>query len=414
MRNPIISLCAFIILINTCFCSPASGQKEFGFKMPENTRKITIPFELHNNLVIIPITINRFLTLKFILDTGVENAILTEKLFGDLLEVNYLREITIDGPGLADSVQAYVANEVIFDLPGGVVGNNMNLLVLKEDYLKLSENIGDNVHGIIGYDIFSRFVVNINYDEREITLIDPKKFRKVRRATAVPIEIRSTKPFLSAKVNQDNQEAALDIMIDTGASHAALMDYNYISGIDIPSNTITTRLGRGIAGEIPGYMCRLDTIQIQKFLFKEMLVSAPFAGAYNKVIKRGASVGTIGGELLYRFDVTFDYHNQMMYLKKGERYKDAFEFDMSGLELNAAGSLLDTLKVVGVDPETPALQADIRPGDVLQSLNGRNLKTHSLSEINQLLQSKDGKLIKCLIYRDGEKVRTSFRLKRMI
>ena len=104
----------------------------------------------------------------------------------------------------------------------------------------------------------------------------------------------------------------------------------------------------------------------------------------------------------------------MMYLKKGERYKDAFEFDMSGLELNAAGSLLDTLKVVGVDPETPALQADIRPGDVLQSLNGRNLKTHSLSEINQLLQSKDGKLIKCLIYRDGEKVRTSFRLKRMI
>ena len=82
--------------------------------MPESTRKIEIPFDQHNNLIIIPITINRFLTLKFILDTGVESAILTEKLYADILDVNYVREITIDGPGLIDSVEAYIANQVTF------------------------------------------------------------------------------------------------------------------------------------------------------------------------------------------------------------------------------------------------------------------------------------------------------------
>ncbi len=414
MRNPIISLIAFILLINTCLCSTASGQKEFGFKMPDNTKKISIPFEQHNNLIIIPITINRFLTLKFILDTGVENAILTEKLYADILDVNYVREITLDGPGLADSVEAYIANEVTFGLPGGIIGTNMNMLVLKEDYLKLSESIGDDVHGIIGYDIFSRFVVDVDYDDNIITLIDPKKFKKSNRSTEIPIEIRGSKPFINATIKQGDKKATLDIMVDTGASHAALIDYNYLDGMDLPEKTITTRLGRGIAGEIPGYVGRMDSVSIDCFKFNQMLVSAPFDGAYNKVIKRGARVGTFGGELLNRFNVTFDYPSGKMYLRKGGNFKEAFEYDMSGMSLNAVGENLDTIKVVSVDKDSPAFKADIRKGDVIHVINGKNLRYHSLSVIHELLQSRDGKKIKCTIYRDGEKMKKKFRLKRAI
>ncbi len=414
MRNPITSLVAFILLINTCFCSSASGQKEFGFKMPADAKKITIPFEQHNNLIVIPITINRFLTLKFILDTGVENAILTEKLYADILDVNYIREITIDGPGLIDSVEAFIANQVTFSLPGGVVGTNMNMLVLKEDYLQLSENIGDDVHGIIGYDIFSRFVVEINYDDNEITLIDPSRFKASRRATEIPIEIRGSKPFINATIKQDNQKTSLDIMVDTGASHAALIDYNFLDGVDLPEKTIVTRLGRGIAGEIPGYIGRMDSVKIDCFDFSRMLVAAPFDGAYNKVIKRGARVGTFGGELLNRFNVTFDYSSKKMYLTKGDKYRDKFEYDMSGMTLNAVGPSLDTLKVVTVNPDGPAFKADIRPGDVIQRINGRNLRSNSLSEIYNLLQSRDGRKIRVVILRDGEKKKVKFRLKRII
>ena len=414
MRNPIISLIAFILFTNTCLCSTASGQKEFGFRMPNKVKRIEIPFEQHNNLIIIPLTINRFLTLKFILDTGVESAILTEKIYADILKVNYIREITMAGPGVVDSVEAYVANGVTFGLPGGVMGKNMNMLVLKEDYLKLSESIGDDVHGIIGYDIFSRFVVDINYDDNVLTLINPKKFKKSKRAVEVPIEIRGSKPFVEATIRQDDKKADLDIMVDTGASHAALIDYNYLDGLDLPEKTIVTKLGRGIAGEIPGYVGRMDSVQIKTFDFSEMLVSAPFEGAYNKVIKRGARIGTFGGELLNRFNVTFNYREGMMYLKRGEKYKDTFEYDMSGMTLNAVGKKLDTLKVISVDQGGPAFLADIRKGDVIHTINGKSLRANSLSEIYELLQSRDGKKIKCIIYRNGEKIKFKFSLKRVI
>lgn len=382
--------------------------------MPSNKKKIEIPFEQHNNLIIIPLTINRFLTLKFILDTGVETAILTEKLYADILEVNYLRQIAIAGPGIIDSVEAFIANQVTFSLPGGIKGQNMNMLVLKEDYLQLSENIGDDVHGIIGYDVFSRFVVEINYDESILTLHDPARYKPSKKAVAVPIKINRSKPFIAANIKQGNKKTELDIMVDTGASHAALVDYQQVSDIDLPENRIVTQLGRGIAGDIPGYIGRMDSVQIDRFGFNEMLVSAPFEGAYNKVIKRGSRIGTFGGELLTRFHVTFDYFNERMYLKKGRDYKDVFEYDMSGLTINAIGENLDTLKVMSIDKNSPASEADIRKGDIIHSINGKSLRTHNLSEIFYLLRSRDGRKISVIILRDDQKLKKRFRLKRVI
>lgn len=414
MRNSVVSLIAFMLVINTCLCSTANGQKEFGFKMPAKTKQISIPFEQHNNLIIIPVTLNRYVTLKFILDTGVETAILTEKLYADVLDLNYLRQITIAGPGVIDSVEALVANEVTFSLPGGIIGQNMNMLVLKEDYLKLSENIGDNVHGIIGYDVFSRFVVDIDYDNNILTLTDPKRYKRNRKAVAIPLAIENTKPFLRATIKQESQKKDLDIMVDTGASHAALIDFTYLEGMNPPDQRIKTQLGRGIAGEIPGYVSRMDSVEIDQFNFEDMLISVPFDGAYNKVIKRGARIGTFGGELLTRFRVTFDYSNEMMYLRKGNDFKQEFEYDMSGLTLNSVGSRLDTLKVVNIDEGTPAYNAGIEVGDIVLKINGKNLESHSLSEMFQLLRSKDGKKIRLKILRDGEKIKKVFHLRRLI
>ncbi len=414
MRNPIFSLIVSILLINTCLSSTAKGQKEFGFKMPLKTKKIEIPFERHNNLIVIPVTVNEFLTLKFILDTGVETAILTEKLYADILNVNYLREIVIAGPGAIDSIEALVANNVSFSLPGGIFGENMNLLVLKDDYLKLSENIGEDVHGIIGYDIFSRFVVNINYKDQLITLYDPSSFKKPRRSQKLPITIINRKPFLTASVTQNNQRANLDMMIDTGASHAALIDYSQVTSINLPEKKMETQLGRGIAGEILGYVGRMDSLQIDNFQFENMLVSAPFEGAYNKTIKRGARIGTFGGELLHRFNVTFDYSRSTIYLQKSPSYNDKFEFNMSGMSINSVGKNLDTLKIINVKKDGPADKAGILEEDILLSINGKSINNSTLSEIYALLQKRDNLTIRCKILRDGERITKKFKLDRMI
>ncbi len=413
MRSQTTSLIVFIILLSTCLCSSASGQREFGFSMPEGTKKVEIEFEEYNNLIVIPVTINRFLTLKFILDTGVETPILTQKVYADLLDVNYIRELIVAGPGIADSVEAYVANGLTFYLPGGLIGKNMNMLVLKNDYLQLAENIGDEVYGIIGYDIFSRFIVEINYDSKRLILHNPQRYKARKRYTSVPIEIKNRKPFLKTVISQNDRTNHIDIMVDTGASHAALLDLG--SGTDfIPEDRIITKLGRGIGGEIPGYLSRLEELAIADFTFQEVLFSAPFEGVYNKVIKRGSEYGTIGGELLHRFNVTIDYFNKRMYFQKSKRYESAFEYDMSGLTLNAKGEDLDSIEVVDVKEGSPADLSGFEKGDVILNINHKNLRNSSLSEITGLLRRKKGLKVRCRILRDGEKLKKSFFLERMI
>lgn len=382
--------------------------------MPDKVDEIEIPFEEHSNLIVVPVTINGFLTLKFILDTGAESAILTEKVFGDILRLNYVREMTVMGPGMVDSLRAFVATDIRMSLPGGLKADGLNMLVLKEDYLELNKNLGEEIFGIIGYDLFHRFIINIDYDNKKLVIHRPEAFRPRRSATMIPLEITQTKPYMQVTIGQNDQRDTVKLMVDSGASHALLLDVRNIPDIVLPEKLVPARLGQGLGGEIPGFLGRMSFCHLGDFSFNDMLVSIPIEGAYIKAIKRGSRHGTFGGDLLSRFNVTFDYLNQKIYLQKGSHYNDPFEFDMSGLVLAAEGKKLDSIVVSKVRKNTPADSVGILAGDVLYKINGKFIYDTNISEVNALLRKKDGLKIRLKLFRDGQKFKKVFRLKRTI
>ncbi|REE00396.1 aspartyl protease family protein [Marinoscillum furvescens] len=392
----------------------AHAQGSIGFVLPPDRKMVEVPFEEYSNLIVVPVTINNFLTLKFILDTGAESAILTEKLFGDILGLQYVRDITIQAPGVQDSLQAYVATGLHLALPGGIQGRSINMLVLKHDYLELNKNLGEEIYGILGYDLFNRFVVNVDYDDKVIRFYRPEHYKPKRSAQEIPLEVTNTKPFVQMTVSQKDRTDSVKLMVDTGASHALLLDVRNMNDIAFPEKLLTSRLGQGLGGEIPGFLGRMSECSIGGYEFDEVLSSIPIDGAYIKAIKRGSRHGTIGGDLLTRFNVTFDYPNQKLYLKRSNRFHDEFDFDMSGITLGAVGKKLDSLVVRRIQDETPAADAGILPGDVVLKVNGLNLRNATMGEITDLLRKKDGFKVRIVIWREGKKEKKVFRLRRMI
>lgn len=392
----------------------AISQSNIGFTMSDKVDKVEVKFERFSNLIVVPVKLNNSITIKFILDTGAESAILTERVFAEILGLNFVREINIFGPGIIDSVKAFVASDVKISLSDQVDGNALNILVLEEDYLELHKNLGEEVFGILGYDLFSRFVVDINYDTKIITLTRPDKYRVKRSYKRMDIKIIDTKPYVITTFKQGKESDTVRMMVDTGASHAALLDMSATDHLVLPSKVIPTRLGRGLGGEIQGYIGRLDRCTLGGFEFDKMLISIPEQGAYTKAIKRGSRHGTIGGDLLSRFNVVFDYSNEKIYLRKGKNFNAPFENNMSGLSFLAEGEELDSIKVIAVEMNTPAQRADIRKGDIVLKINGYNLKNSSMSNINALLRKKTGLRIRAIILRDGEKIKKDFRLERLI
>ncbi|HLZ17338.1 MAG TPA: retropepsin-like aspartic protease, partial [Cyclobacteriaceae bacterium] len=170
----------FYLFFTALVISAGSAFGQLGFSLANGATKAEIPIEIHNNLVVVPVILNNQLPLKFIVDTGVRTTILTDKLYSDILHLAYSKKFTITAPGGESMVNAYITNNVTIDMPG-VHGRGHAMLVLENDFLELRNSLGSEVHGILGYELFSRFVIKIDYEAKILTLMLPQKFKPGKR-----------------------------------------------------------------------------------------------------------------------------------------------------------------------------------------------------------------------------------------
>jgi hypothetical protein len=402
---------ALLILLYSL--SPVKGQ-QLGFSLIEGKSKVEIPIEIHNNLAVVSVILNEQIPLKFIIDTGVRTAILTEKTYSDILQVKYTKKYSLKGPGGEKILDAYVASNVRIDLPG-VHGEGCAMFVLEKDYLELSNSLGTPVHGVLGYELFSRFVVKIDYQRKMMTLIKPQHFKPKKNFMPLPITIEDTKPYLVAPIQLNSTSTiSAKLLIDTGASHGLLLDPQSDKRIAVPSPSIAGNIGRGLGGLITGKMARINGLSLGKYQITNLIVNFPDPESYLDSTKMGKVTfrnGSLGGELLNRFTVIFDFAKGQLYLKKNGQLNRSQYFNMSGITLVARGSKLNEFEIDEIRNQSPAAGVGIQKGDMVTSIENNSTSEMSLNDVNSLLSAKPGKRISVVIKRNNQMIRKVFRLK---
>ncbi|MEM6737360.1 MAG: aspartyl protease family protein [Bacteroidota bacterium] len=424
-----VKLYRFVFLILTCtIClQEAWSQNQsqevhhqnqiLGFHIVGDAKKVKIPFEVYNNLIVIPVILNNQLPLKFVLDTGVRTTILTDKAYSDILNMSYNRKYTIAGLGGDKLVEAYVTSGVSLTLPPGVKGKGHSMLVLEEDYLELRNYLGVNVNGILGYEIFSRFIVEVNYDTKILTLTTPEHFKKKRSYDEIPISIEDTKPYIKGHVvYNDGNELDLKLMIDSGASHGLFLEESSNPKLYIPDNHISSILGRGLGGVLNGKIARLNRFEIGGRSWEDIIATFPEEDHVLDSIKSTSAFrnGSIGGEILSRFKVIFNFPQEKIYLKKGRSFKKNFTYNLSGLVVKAKGSDLVNYEIVAVRDKSPGKAAGFKKGDRILSINSISAKDMTLSNIISYLNSKENKRLRIRVRRGDDFYTNSFRLVKQI
>lgn len=377
-------------------------NQNLGFNLEPGKKKVQIPIEIHNNLVVVRVILNNAIPLKFIIDTGVRTAILTQKSFSDILQLTYSRKYTLAGPGGEKLIDAYIANNVSLTLPG-VIGKGHALLVLEEDYLELRNYLGTDVHGILGYELFSRFIIQFDYQRKIMTLMLPEKFKPKKSYDIIPIRIQDTKPYLLAPININNKHSLnAKLLVDTGASHGLLLEPESDGRIVLPEKTVNNIIGRGLGGVITGKTGRIESLELGNYKIHDVLVNYPDSNSYYGDTLKYTRVdrnGTLGGEILSRFNIIFNFPLEKIYIKKNASFKKKFYFSLSGLDIKAKGSSLNIFEVVNVRENSAAEKAGVRIGDQILSVNGVIAKDLHLNQINGLLLSRPGKKIKLEVRR---------------
>lgn len=391
-----------------------SSQTGFIFKNPKR-KSVTINFKTSSNLIIIPVAINNSDTLNFILDTGVNNPIITELPFVNKLSLNYLQPIDVKGLGEGEQLTAYSSGNNEINIDGLVAYDQKIHMVINENF-QISQILGIPVHGMIGFNLFKDYVVKIDYDSQRITLTKPEFFtyRQRERDIVMPLIFEQNKPFVKTSIVTDkNEDVPVKLLVDTGASDALWLSTNSDKRIALPENNIETFLGRGLSGDLFGKKGRIGAIWVGPLVLYEPIVAFPENEMLAQLMNKNDRNGTLGAEILRRFQVTMDYPNQRLILKPTGAVKEEFNYNMSGLEVTNPMPGAPIFVVHNIRKDSPAYYAGIQENDQIIALNNNNHKSLTLNDINLLFQSQEDKKIKMTVLRNGEQVKTEFFLKKM-
>ncbi len=394
---------------------------KFGFYFKgKHQKSAKVPFDLYANLIVIKLKIDRGDTLNFILDTGVSSFILTDPGLSQKIKLNYTRSVNIRGAGNEQFVTGKVS--VGHTLSFGFVQiDHTSLVALDQDILQLSEYMGIPVHGIFGHELFERFVVSIDFSSKQITLTEPKYYKEKKRfGTKYPLVVTQSKPYIevTAIAQKSDTYQPIRLVIDTGAGHALMLNTAENSNIVLPDKTIRANLGKGLNGNIDGHIGRVEKFKVGKYEFKDIIASFPDSLSFGSKFMFDSTAtrqGSIGGELLRRFVLTFNYQEGYILFKPlAARYKETFEHDMSGMEVRARGTYLDEFHVTYVAPGSQADQAGVQVGDQIMFLNNKNYKNLTINDIYNQLSKKQGFGIELFLRRQSELKYVYFKLKRVI
>ncbi len=396
--------------------SPTAAAQQLGFSLAEGRKRVEIPIEIHNNLVVVPVLLNGKLPMKFIVDTGVRTAILTEKSYADILDLSYARRYTISGAGGQNTVEAYVTTGVDLILPG-VVGHGHSLLVLERDYLELRNFLGADIHGILGYELFSRFIIQLDYVNKRMILMAPEKFSPGRRFQEINIKVEDTKPYVTAILEtNDGSKISAKLLMDSGASHGLLLEAASDEKIEVPQSSLATIIGRGLGGEITGRVGRIKSLRLGRFRFDNVIANFPDQNSYFDTLKVGKVFrnGTIGGEILSRFTVIFDFPEEKVYLRKNGSYRKHFYYNMSGTTIRAMGSRLNAFEISDVRVGSSGEDAGLQKGDILLYINGISVREMDLNIVNGFFNARPGRTLNLEVRRGDQRLRKKMTLKNQI
>jgi hypothetical protein len=400
---------------------PADGI--FAFTRPGRHR-IRVPFLSPRNLIIISVSLNGQGPFNFLLDTGVASSLLTNPQLAKALGLTHGAEYRMQGVGGVDSgLRAYEASHVRVDLPG-VEAANSTWLVLSNDVLDLSGYVGMPVQGIIGADLFRSFVVAIHPEQRELVLLSPAHYKAPsgRRWASLPLVFDHDKAYVTAGVRQQGAVATaeplpLRLLVDTGAGHALSLETNADHRLRLPAQRLRTDLGRGLSGIVSGSLGRVAGVQLGRYHLPHVLTSFPDSTQVHERLSGTERMrhGSIGYEVLKRFTTVIDYPHSRMLLRPTASLREPFEHDMCGLDLQATGPSYRQYLVLRVAPNSPAASVGIAEGEELIAINLIPTQFFSITDLNHMLHSQDGRVLQLLLRRaNGELYSASVKLKRQI
>jgi PDZ domain/Aspartyl protease len=302
------------------------------------------------------------------------------------------------------------------------LGSRMGALTLQDHAIAilpqaevegLEQYFGRPVSGILGYELFEQLVVEVDYQHQALRLHRPQAYRYQGKGQRIPLEIEGDRPYINATVTPYGYPTfSGKLMVDLGSNAALSLTAG--CGLDQRLITAAPRTLRRNLATIKGanqiVLGRVQRVQIGSIQIQQPITI--FGKATGEDCDRIS--GKVGYQILRQFKVILDYpHRQLILEPNPAQQKPSYDYDLSGLWLEATGPQLKNYRVGAISADTPAARAELQVGDTLIEVNNVAASSLSLVQVRRQL-SQTGQTLTLLIQRKAHRIPVRLKLQPLI
>jgi hypothetical protein len=346
------------------------------FSLPSGST--SIPFELVDNHVALPVTIDGKGPFRFLFDTGGSN----------IIDADVAKQLGLgaagSGAGSGVGAQTEAIQFATVDALGvGGATLRKQAFVVAPVHAGFGMSSGKPIDGLIGFEVLARFVTTFDYGTQTIVLRTPQSAIPVTQGKTIPFVFNGQHVMVDCAIDAIPGQCVLD----TGSRIAlsALTPFLAAHPAVVPANaTAVGANGFGVGGASLGRLGR-TTLELAGYTVPDVItdLSTQTAGAFADPYY----IGNVGAGVLRRFAVTFDYGRQTVAFVPNANFAMHDTYDRSGMFLvTQAGKIV----VADVRPGTPAAIAGLVRGDVLATVDGHDAGTLGLAAVRDTFRGAPG------------------------
>ena len=259
---------------------------------------VIVPFAWTPGQIEVAVTVNGT-AATFLLDTGSEYSIVSARLARRL-------ELAVDPRGARD-----FADGVSLGV-GPLAMANQRVMVMPFDTYYAR---GRQIDGLLGFDVFERFAVKIDWGAKTLTFWEREAFTPPPAAIAVPIEFSGRLPVVSARLQLTaGRRLPVRLMVDTGASQSIMLRHPFSAAHAL----FALAKGETTAPSLANGTRRLVEIPAEQLTVASLTFDRPQVLAFTEPVGSAGSTdtdGLIGNTLLSRFTLYVDYARKRLLLE---------------------------------------------------------------------------------------------------
>lgn len=350
---------------------------------------LTIPLDVTSyGGILLQTRINNSEPMWFYLDSGASSPFVINANKATALGLKLDKPVSRGGGAGPNSYQASQASGLTISL-SGVTFEDQTAAVISLGLVE--EQFGRPVDGLVGLDLFLKYVVQIDYSAKELTLHDPQSYVYSGPGESVSLTLRDGHIFMPARIAmRDRGELSGQFVVDTGGCMiSVVLTTPFARENKLPGPTQKTILDRSISGL--GGETRLLVSRATHFKIGNSVFTAPLI--YVSQDKGGALAssdfdGLVGTEILRKFKLIFDYPRRRLILERNAHFDEPLEYDMSGMSVRAYGDDFRIFKIYQVLEHSPAAKAGLQVGDIIERIDTMPATRLTLEQILQLMKVK--------------------------